>query len=74
MLASFVTFALLLSATAPPKPVTVTAYWENDSGYIKPNHPTDEHYTAGSMLLIAHEDVLIFAKPAVESGDGEGSG
>jgi hypothetical protein len=31
--------------------------------------------TAGTPLhLIAHEDVLIFAKPAVESGDGEGSG
>jgi len=55
MMTSFATLPLLLAVAAPPQPVTITAFWENDSNYVKPNNETDEHYTAGYMLLIEHE-------------------
>lgn len=55
MLTSFATLTVLLATVAAPEPVTVTAFWENDSNFVKPNNETDEHYTAGYMLLIEHE-------------------
>ena len=43
---------------APPastKPYTVTFYWENDGGYVQPNHSRDRYYTNGGALGITHQ-------------------
>lgn len=39
--------------TSPPVPLTFSLYIENDSKYVKPNHPTDRYYTNGIAISIA---------------------
>lgn len=46
-----------LKAYAPDAPslFTITVYEENDSVRIKPNNPTDRHYTNGTAISFAHQ-------------------
>lgn len=68
--ATAVYFGLLISSTqaAPPAgklppstlpkarhPSEVSVYWENDSTFLKPNGPTDRHYTNGMAVTFAHQ-------------------
>ena len=34
---------------------TLTIYWENDGGYLQPNHPRDRYYTNGVALGVTHQ-------------------
>ncbi len=36
-------------------PLIVTAYWENDGGYLKRNNLRDRHYTNGMGITVAHQ-------------------
>ncbi len=36
-------------------PIQITAYLENDSRWLKPNHDTDRYYTHGSALVLGHQ-------------------
>jgi lipid A 3-O-deacylase len=42
-------------AVAPPSPLIITGYWENDGGPLKPNNNQDRHYTNGLAFTFAHQ-------------------
>jgi len=37
-----------------PRPYTYTAYWENDSSFLKRNNAEDRHYTNGMAVTFSH--------------------
>lgn len=42
-----------LRSISPPAPLIFSLYVENDSKYVKPNHPTDRFYTNGIAISVA---------------------
>ncbi|MEM6853401.1 MAG: lipid A deacylase LpxR family protein [Planctomycetota bacterium] len=42
-----------LANAAPPKPASLSLFFENDGTFTRPNHNSDRHYTSGQGFAIA---------------------